>query len=139
MEVLVALAVLGLMVAVVPMAYGKLQETLRYQDAVRQVTTEIRLARNLAMQTGQPRVLVIDLARGQVHVEGRDPVQLPQRVGMEAEFARMEQIDDRVGAIRFYPDGSATGGRITLVRPGGGGVHLQVNWLLGRVTQEPLA
>jgi len=40
------------------------------------------------------------------------------------------------GAIRFYPDGSATGGSIQLLRPGGAGVRLRVDWLLGTIRQE---
>ena len=41
--------------------------------------------------------------------------------------------DDKVGAIRFYPDGSSTGGRIT-VASGERKYLVDVDWLTGRVS-----
>ena len=46
--------------------------------------------------------------------------------------ARSEQLSEKGGAIRFFPDGSSTGGRITLsidsMR-----YLVNVDWLTGRV------
>ncbi|WP_162273499.1 GspH/FimT family pseudopilin [Ectothiorhodospira magna] len=138
-ELLVALAVMGLMVALVPMAYDRLRETTDYQGAVRALATEMRLARNLAMQSGQSQALTIDLHQRHIQLADRQPLSIPRRLQVEAEFARIEQTADRVGAIRFYPDGSSTGGSVSLIRPAGNGTRLRVDWLLGRVTQEPVA
>ena len=40
--------------------------------------------------------------------------------------------DDRVGGVRFYPDGSSTGGRVLISR-GGHGYQVGVTWLTGRI------
>jgi len=41
---------------------------------------------------------------------------------------------ERVGAIRFFPDGSSTGGRVILKRDDGdAGWQVGVNWLTGRI------
>ena len=47
--------------------------------------------------------------------------------------------DIPLSAIRFLPDGGATGGSIDIVRPSGAGVRLRVDWLSGQVLQEPLS
>ena len=38
----------------------------------------------------------------------------PQRLDLKLYTAQSEIVDDKRGAIRFYPDGSSTGGRVTL-------------------------
>ena len=47
--------------------------------------------------------------------------------------AQSEIVDDKHGAIRFYPDGSSTGGRVTLAS-GERKFLVDVDWLTGRVT-----
>ena len=50
-----------------------------------------------------------------------------------------QDIDaDGTGRIRFYPDGSATGGSIDILRDNGVGVRLRVDWMLGRISQFPI-
>jgi general secretion pathway protein H len=39
---------------------------------------------------------------------------------------------------RFYPEGGASGGGIDLQRRDGSGTAVNVDWLVGRVSQEPL-
>ncbi|MEX2616564.1 MAG: hypothetical protein WD767_10745 [Alphaproteobacteria bacterium] len=59
--------------------------------------------------------------------------------------AQQEAVTGRLGAIRFYPDGSATGGHLTLARMAGGdnvaattgpAIRVSVDWLTGRVDVE---
>jgi general secretion pathway protein H len=47
--------------------------------------------------------------------------------------AQTEAVSERKGAIRFYPDGSSTGGRIT-VASGERKYLVDVDWLTGRVS-----
>jgi len=136
-ELLVALTIVGLLLAVVPMAYGKLKENTEYRTAVRNLVTELRAARNLAMQTGSDQALVVDLDARRFQVNQRREFEFPDSLRIAGEFAEIETEADRIGAIRFYPDGSSTGGSISLLRPNGDGVRVRVDWLLGRVTQEP--
>ena len=48
------------------------------------------------------------------------------------------EVQGQEAAIRFFPDGGATGGSIEVVRPSGTGARIQVDWLSGRITQEAL-
>jgi general secretion pathway protein H len=50
--------------------------------------------------------------------------------------AQSEQANESVGAIRFYPDGSSTGGRIDLSSDDVRYV-IDVSWLTGTVMVTP--
>ncbi|MBK9219230.1 MAG: type II secretion system major pseudopilin GspG [Uliginosibacterium sp.] len=62
--------------------------------------------------------------------------------GGECEHADItnnaELKEGGTASILFYPDGGSTGGFFELARAGGGGARLRVDWLFGRLTQEPL-
>ena len=58
---------------------------------------------------------------------------LVARLELKLYTAQSEIVDDRRGAIRFYPDGSSTGGRVT-VAAGERRLLVDVDWLTGRVS-----
>ena len=64
------------------------------------------------------------------------PIPVPLEV--RATVAGQELQENGVAAIRFLPDGGATGGSIDIMRPSGAGTRLRVDWLSGRVSQEVL-
>jgi general secretion pathway protein H len=45
-------------------------------------------------------------------------------------------LSEHAGSVRFYPDGSSTGGRIILSRSGSG-YQVGVQWLTGRIRMAP--
>jgi general secretion pathway protein H len=57
---------------------------------------------------------------------------LPDNMAISLVTARSELDTDRVGKIRFFPDGTSTGGRITLAR-GERKYGVDINWLTGQV------
>ncbi len=67
-------------------------------------------------------------------VSGQDKLhELPEDVDVSLVTARSQQLDATSGIIRFFPDGSSTGGRVSLAR-GSRRYHVDVNWLTGHVT-----
>ena len=58
---------------------------------------------------------------------------LPEDIALELFTARSELESDTVGRVRFFPDGSSTGGRITLSLAERR-YMVDVDWLTGRVT-----
>ena len=46
--------------------------------------------------------------------------------------AQSDLVNDKVGAIRFFPDGGSNGGRVTLA-VGERKYDVDVDWLTGRV------
>lgn len=80
----------------------------------------------------------VDLAGRSYGLEGRPLRVLPQPLQLRATVASIEVAPDRAMSIRFLPSGGATGGSIDILRPGGAGTRLTVDWLSGAVSQAPL-
>lgn len=137
-ELLVVLAISGLLVGLVPVAFGKMQEGSQYRDTVRGIITELRLARQRSLTTGRDVVFQVDLTTRQFGI--RNEVQRPLPSSLEVKTTTAElstQSANGLSLITFMPEGGSTGGSIELVRPSGGGVRIRVDWLLGQITQEP--
>lgn len=137
-ELLVVFAMVALLAALVPIAYDKLRESAQYRDAVRGVLSEMRQARYRAVAEGREVRFGVDLAQGTYGTEGHAPKLLPQPLSIRATVADIELRADRTAGIRFLPSGGATGGTVEILRPGGAGVRLTVDWLSGAVIQTPV-
>jgi general secretion pathway protein H len=137
-ELVVALALAALVVALVPPSMEKLRDGMHYRDTVRAVVTELRAARQRAMSDGVETRFIVDLADRRY---GLDPLALrplPEPLQMRVVVAGIEWSERQVGAIRFLPQGGATGGSVDVLRPGVGGVRITVDWLSAAVSQTPI-
>lgn len=104
------------------------------KSAARSVAAGLREARGTAIASQVPTALVLDVEKRSMEVSnGARPRILPQRLDLKLYTAQSEIVDDRRGAIRFYPDGSSTGGRVTLAS-GRQKLLVDVDWLTGRVS-----
>lgn len=133
-EILVVLALLGLLSAILaPMLVPTPARMMR--DTGHQLMVALRETRRLATSTGQPQGLMIDAQANRYRVGGDGRWHdIPSDVTLEFTTAT-SLADDRTGkgSILFYPDGSSSGGRITL-GAGGQGIDLNVAWLTGRIS-----
>ena len=136
-ELLVTLSLLAAMLALTPMAFGKLQEGMEYRATVKTLLASLKGARLEAATSGEARVFALDTRDGRYGLLPELKHRIPESLVVRLTVAGTE-TDEDVGRIRFYPDGSATGGSVYLQRRNGTGVQLQVDWLLGRVRQHPL-
>lgn len=137
-ELVVALAIAALALGAVAANHERLLQTMAYRSAVRGVLAAMHAARTEAMRAGRPAVFAVDLASRSYGVDGRLAGRLPEAVGVRVIVAGREVDAAGQGGIRFQPDGGATGGSVDLLRPQGGGVRLRVDWLFGRIEQEPI-
>jgi general secretion pathway protein H len=137
-ELLVVFAMVALLAGLVPLAYERLRESAQYRDAVRAMLSDMRQARYRALSEGREVRFRVDLANRSYGVEGRPSKSLPQPLRLRTTVADIELNAERSAAIRFLPSGGATGGTVEILRPGGAGVRLTVDWLSGAVTQSPV-
>ena len=133
-ELLVVLAVLALVLAVVPPLLPDAIDSVRLRNAQRDLVSGLRYARSQAVNSQQAVTVDINVGKGTLQILDRQRnLSLPDDVSLTLVTAQQEQISEREGAIRFYPDGSSTGGRVSFRR--GDQVSLiDVNWLTGRVS-----
>jgi general secretion pathway protein H len=77
----------------------------------------------------------VDIPLHSYSIESERPVALPRSVSIAMTAVSNETAGSRLAAIRFYPDGSATGGQIDLAA-GQRVAHIGVDWLTGRVSVQ---
>ena len=133
-EILVVLSIMAIGAAlVVPMVSGSGASTGDLKSAARQIAAGLRLARSEAVARRHETAVTLDLEARTFRVagEGRD-VALPPKVDLKLFTAQSDLLNERQGAIRFFPDGGSNGGRIT-VGSGERKYEVDVDWLTGRV------
>jgi general secretion pathway protein H len=93
----------------------------------------LRNARLMALRTGIEQVVYVDVPRRRIDSIGRRTLRVPPELGFAAVAARSEQQGDNAFGIRFFPDGTSTGGELKFATQGRI-YELHVNWLTGNVT-----
>ncbi len=138
LEIMVVLAIAGLVLGVSgPMAL-KLYESTQYRSAVKDVMTSLTAARYSAISSGR-YVDVVTTPELRTIKAGKKEVTLTDNVNLSVTSAQsLNQMIEGAGVIRFFPDGTSTGGSILLEHKNGNGVQLRVDWLLGSIKQVPL-
>ena len=131
-ELLVVLAILALVVALGVPAFQRVLPGLQLKSGAETVATAMREARGLAIGTNTEIALVIDIDEHSLRLGDSPPVRLPPGLALTLLTARREVIGSGSGRIRFYPDGTSTGGRVTLALDHRV-YHVAVDWLTGRV------
>src|SRR5262245_40512993 len=85
------------------------------QSTAYQVASRCRSARTAAIRRGSPAIVLIDLAKRVVEVDGAErPIGLAATITVHAETSLGEQLSPTVSGIRFRPDGSSSGGMLRL-------------------------
>lgn len=133
LEILVALVIGVLLVALVPPLLSGLSGSVELRGAARLLAAGLRSARNQAVTRQQEAVLTLDLAQRRFGVSG-DPrvIALPASVALKLYTAQSERLDQATANLRFFPDGSSTGGAITVSGPKIA-YRVNVDWLTGAV------
>ena len=133
MELMVVLVIAGLILAIAPPLFSRAMPGTQLKGAARQITAALRYARSHAVVNQQEARFILDVDGRWFEVSGRNKqVKLPQDLEYRLFTARAEQINSSLGAVRFYPDGGSTGGRVTLAY-GDREYHVDIDWLTGHV------
>lgn len=136
-ELLVVLSIMALLLAVVPPLFSGASSANEVRAAARQMTAALRQARSSAVAARTPVEFILDLERHRYQLAGRPAVPLPDDLALTLITGESELRGAGRGAIRFFADGSSTGGRITLANSRSAR-QLDVAWLSGRVTDSAL-
>jgi general secretion pathway protein H len=132
-ELLVVLAIIGLIAALAVPALGRLAPGIELSADAHKVATALKTARHQAIQRGREMVVTIDVDGRRLQAGSAPPVQLDHDLGMSLLTAASELRGTKAGAIRFFPDGTSTGGRVTLTAADMS-YDVSVAWLTGRVS-----
>ena len=134
LEMLVVLAITALVAGSALMLVNRRPPGLEIRANAYEIAAALRNARNQAILHNQETVVSVDVDRHQVWGDGT-----PVRVSLRKDFvidlvaAAKDYASSSLGRIRFFPDGSSTGGKITLTY-GPQKAIIVVDWLTGNAT-----
>jgi general secretion pathway protein H len=132
MELLVVLAILGLALVLAMPTLGRVLPGLELRTEARDVASALREARARAISRNEEVTIIVNRERGTLQLGGKPVVQLSPTIGIPAlETSHSSRAGDN--EIRFFPDGTSTGGRLTLAL-GERQEHVVVDWLTGAVS-----
>ncbi len=133
LELLIVLSIMAIIAALVVPLLGPGVSNTELKSAARQMAAGLRLARSEAVAQRLDTRVMLDLEHRTFQVERDARVHtLPREVEMKLFTAQSDLVSDRVGAIRFFPDGGSNGGRVTLAS-GERKFEVDIDWLTGRV------
>jgi general secretion pathway protein H len=136
LELLVVMVIIAAIVGLVVPRFGAALPGVELRGAARDVASALRFARGRAIATRGDVAVVFDVNARTYRIEGV-PGERERAFGDAITVGlltgRSELRSESVGAISFFPDGSSTGGRVTL-RSGERAFEVDVEWLTGRVS-----
>jgi len=124
------LAIVGLaFVVILPNFANLFQITLA--SLARDIQLEMRQSRSQAVTRQEATLFWVDPAVGEYGVGSEVLGRIPERIGVTVTGAELARREGRAGFL-FFPDGSSTGGSLTLSEDDVALV-VEVDWLTGRI------
>ena len=132
-ELLLVIVIIAMAAAVAVPNIGSGNQTASLNAAAREMASALRFARGYALTRRKESTFSVDLENNSYQLTGKKKVyKIAKDIVVILDIAQSQIIDENHGGIRFFADGSSTGGRITL-ELGESKRQLDVNWLTGQV------
>ena len=132
LEMLAVILLVGIAAAAVAISVTQGLAGARVNAASGELAAALRATRAQAIVRGQELSFDVDIRAGTYRTVKHRDVHLPAGVRLSITSATADAPDGHTGRIRFFPDGSSTGGRITL-QSGQRQWRVNVSWLTGAV------
>ena len=130
LEALMVLAILGLVAALTLPTLRRPPDKLRLEAATRTLMSALRFSRVEAIARNDDVIVTIHVDRRILESSTGSAIQIDQEISVEVIFAAAERRRGSAGAIRFFPDGTSSGGDIILTL-NKRRARISVNWLTG--------
>ena len=136
-ELIVVLTIVGLLLAVVPPMMSNVIDNAQVKSATRQLAAGLKYARSKAITSKEETTLSLDVENKSFSIGKKNKkLNLPKESSLTLTTAQSEQTSEKQGAIRFFADGSSTGGQIKISHKRSEFL-VDVNWLTGKVIIIP--
>ena len=131
-ELIAAITLAAIVLAVAPAAYSKIRDAMSFRIAVSDTSSALKRARVEAVLSGKPIELAVLLEQHSLQAPGQKAVNIDSRIRLDMHGVQsLNNADQPV--FRFYPDGSATGGSLTLIAPSGKAQRIDIDWFTGQL------
>jgi len=136
LELTVVLFVVVLGFSVIGLNLSSGSDTTEIKAAARDIVSALRYARGQALMNHQETTVALNLSDNDYTVSGRDKLyKIPASIDVTVVTAQTEITGEGTASIRFFADGSSTGGRVTLER-NHSSWKIDINWLTGQIELE---
>lgn len=133
LELLIVLVIAGSIVTLVLPQLSKAMTVMELKSDTRKLASTLRYARSQAIAQRQDVAVILNVQKRTYRTSGFEKIhRLSSDLNLKLLTAESELLSDEAGAVRFFADGSSTGGQITLTASGHA-YFVDVNWLTGRV------
>jgi general secretion pathway protein H len=132
LEMLAVILLIGIAAAAVSISVTQGLASARVRAASSELAGALRATRAQAIVRGAEQNFDVDTRANSYRDARQHDINLPKGLRVSITSAAEDQPNDHTGRIRFFPDGSSTGGRITL-QSGKRQWHVNVSWLTGEV------
>ena len=134
-EILTVILILSIVLTVVgPMYRGGQKSDVTMLG--RKLAADLRYAKSIAITTGKPYSVIFDFDRKNYSLSESKSVQvIPDGVDMSLTLD-VVNVNNKIGEIYFYPDGSSSGGIVEL-NDSKKKQKIITSWLHGGVSLEP--
>ncbi|WP_268990248.1 GspH/FimT family pseudopilin [Dyella monticola] len=133
LEMLAVILLIGIAASAVAISVTHGLASARINAAAGELAASLRATRTQAIVHGEQRVFELDTQSELYRGADKREVRLPKGLELSVTSAASDQSSGEIARIRFFPDGSSTGGRITL-RSGQREWHVNVSWLTGAIS-----
>ncbi|RDI98698.1 type II secretion system protein GspH [Dyella solisilvae] len=133
LEMLAVILLIGIAAAAVAVSVNQGLASARVSAASGELAGALRATRAQAIVHGEERTFDVNTRDNTYRVGDGKPVRLPSGMRIGITSAKEDQVNSYTGRIRFFPDGSSTGGHVTLQRDRRRW-QVNVSWLTGAVS-----
>lgn len=133
LEMLALIVLIGIAAVAVAVSVTNGLASARVRSASYHLASALRYTRTQAIVHAKPEVLTFDVKSLSYLAPGRPPRKLPRHMRLSVTSAAEDQLQGGLARIRFFPDGSSTGGHVIL-RRGAREWRINVAWLTGVVS-----
>ena len=137
-EALVVIVILAIAMTVVGPALTRPSERMALPTTSKGIAAVLRLTRSAAITTNSEQVFTIDLEKRSFGSSTIREKPFPEIIQAAFKVAEPERYSQFRGGIRFFADGSSTGGELLLSHKSMS-IALCVHWLTGRLTEGSTA
>src|SRR5512146_2149458 len=115
-ELMAVILLLAIALTAVTFSFSKSLRSARITAASRDLVAALRYTRGQAIVKGKQEVLLLNLDDNTYTAPGKAAVKLPSDMHMQLTTAEQEATGGNSGGIRFFADGSSTGGHISVLQ-----------------------
>ena len=138
LELIVVLFIVVLGFSVIGVNLSSGNDSTELKVAARDMVSALRFARGQALISHQETTVSLDLTNNNYTVSKRDKIYpIRKNIGITLVTAESELNGEGLGNVRFFADGSSTGGRITLTH-GKTAWQIDINWLTGQIELDDI-